>query len=276
MRTTRAFGIEIEVSKNAKNVTKKEAKKYGFKKVEDTSIQLDRDHGGGYFYGDLKDSPSAEFISKICKGNNDLKTIASFVDVLNVHGCDMNDSCGLHIHINVKDYAPESIIDLVKNVAYWDAVLWTFANGYRRGGYNEPFQFSGGKWLIPELWMGKKPTIKKMTYGIQDNRNHGINFESVEKHGSIEFRYWEGNTNPEVIIALIKMCRAFIDKTKRDGIIAFPKKVKFGKRIPGLNANMLRRDFLTLLNLDEKTKRILLNKANGRDVKFSKLIYDGW
>jgi len=256
----KTFGIEIEVSSKANMITADAAKSYGFDKEFEISIDPDT-----WDENNLKKSrinQCAEFVSKVFK-EKDLKKVTSFLDYLNSKEVTSNKSCATHIHIGYKGYKPYHVQTLIHNAIQWDAVMWTFATEDRRNGFNEVLRIQNAHRILPEYNVGKQ-TIGGIIAAVQEKREHGINLRSFFKHGTIEFRYFEGSLDSGLILAWIDLCNRFVEVSNYGTI----RNQLYGKNVRGMDANHLRQDFLRDLDLNDKSIEMLLNKSHNRKVEF--------
>lgn len=123
----RKFGIEIEVEKNKTQeeisdaigtVAKRPIQISGGQWAQSTHntywhVKYDSTCGPK---GKGKDNGGWEVASFVASGYKDLLEIEHVANSLKVLGCNVNDNCGLHIHVDVSDFSKEQISVLT---AYW-------------------------------------------------------------------------------------------------------------------------------------------------------------
>lgn len=134
----------------------------------------------------------------LCKTKEMPEIIKRVCTVLDSHNANVNDTCGLHVHLDVRNKDEKQIFaNLVKN----QKMLYAM-NPERRatGAYSKP-----------------NKSIK-----MEGDRYQGINPQSFNDHGTIEVRLHDGTTNAEKIINWITLLQ----------VIAYKKGMK---QLPHIN-----------------------------------------
>ncbi len=122
--TKRCFGIELEVNKKVSlEVITRAVQKADQKKEVMASTTYQQDNGNNYWHckfdrscGNKAQEGGWEVASYKASGVADLLKIANMGTVLKDAGAEVNDNCGYHIHVEIKDFEPQQAATLV---AYW-------------------------------------------------------------------------------------------------------------------------------------------------------------
>ena len=248
----RGFGVEIEfirpngVSKqsicDALTVTC-EVEGYNhitrphWKLVTDCSV---RENSRQYARGLVGDN---EIVSPILYGDNGFAQLKNILDTLNELGCEVNYTCGIHVHHDVtnkmvqgKEQSQKFLANLVKFVAKYEHLIYKLVSPSRLDGrgYSTPVR---KEFFGHAVRMGEsidKTNVKKMVarvkndcnskyrYGteinnnqpspsVQYNRACGLNFRNVWTRGSVEFRYHNGSLNFDKIVSWIVFTQAIVN-----------------------------------------------------------------
>lgn len=200
---------------------------------------------------------------------DDIDTLQEIVRKLREGGAQVNESCGLHVHIGAKGMTAQAIRNLVNTFASHEELFFKALNvdEARKRRYCKPVD----ERFLKEL-NAKKPAtldeLKKIWYGDDDSntdyhyhesRYHALNLHATFTKGTIEFRLFNGTLHAGEIKTAIQLCSA---------LVAFAKTAKKAsyKPVNLENAKFAMRTFLTRptglnLNGDEfKTLRHHLTK----------------
>jgi len=177
IRSDRCYGIEIEC-----NYTEY---------LPDDCIWYEKDEHCG-----------VEYVSPLLQGDKGLEIIRDFY-------CDsepdFNDACGLHVHVDVRDFTDEQLIDLVKALKttkhtwlnYVDSSRWN--NEYCDGDIPPVYDY--------DSWN---------TYFNREGfrRYAWCNLNAIHIHGSVEFRCHEATEDYEKVIKWVAMIVNFVSEVK--------------------------------------------------------------
>jgi hypothetical protein len=138
-----------------------------------------------------------------------------------------NSSCGFHVHVDVRDYT----IDHLMNAVYlWDRLekpLYRLVAKSRRTNHfskvwGDKFKTAGvldrrsdikeREKKLDAACYGSAATAQqyKMSRGKHDSRYHGLNLNSISVHGTIEFRLHHGTVNPTKMRMWTAVCSAIV------------------------------------------------------------------
>ena len=161
-----------------------------WKVVSDSSIRRESRRGQS-----SNASYAVEFVSPICK-YEDIETIQELIRKLRSAGAKVNDSCGIHVHIDASPHDVKTLRNIVNIMAAKEDLLYkTLKVNVSR----EHYCAKADTRFLDEL-NAKRPTsmdtLESIWYNGRSGRNyhydesryHGLNLHSVFSKGTIEFR----------------------------------------------------------------------------------------
>ena len=227
------FGIEIEMT----GITRNKAAKVIAKHFNTTALHV----GGSYDAYTIRDNDdrqwkivsdasircrarndtpagdlySVEFVSPICN-YSDIESIQEIVRKLRAEGAKVNNSCGIHVHIDAANHTPKTLRNIVNIVASKEDILYKAldievareryckkANAKFLDDLNQqrPTSMSG----VEALWYNGYGS----RHSHYDNsRYHGLNLHSVFSKGTIEFRLFNSTLHAGEVKSYIQLCLA--------------------------------------------------------------------
>jgi len=261
----RGFGVEVEFIR-PNNVSKQDicdaltvnCRVEGYnhitrphwKIVSDSSVSANGRRG---YVGDN------EIVSPILYGENGFVQLKSMLDTLKQLECEVNYTCGIHVHHDVtnmmvqgKEKSQKFLANLVKFVAKYEHLIYKLVSPSRLDNrrYSTPVRsnfFNGMhynitkndvKKMINEV---KRDCDRKYNRGgniidrdqtsphVQTNRACGLNFRNVWTRGSVEFRYHNGSLNFEKIVSWVVFTQAIVnavEDTKSVSMSFVPNNIK--------------------------------------------------
>lgn len=213
------FGIEIETV----NLSRAEAARVIHSVIGSTctgSEVTDRQgrtwhakHDGSLFGGNGR---SAEVVSPVLT-YADLDELQQVVRALRAAGARVNQTCGLHIHVDAAAFDGRHLAILAKQVYKQEAILLEAlgVSAPRQARYTKPVEPA----FIAALEARQPRTrdeLNPLWYGYRENhpehyhgtRYHGLNLHSVWYRGTVEFRYFEGTLHAGKVKAYVQFCLA--------------------------------------------------------------------
>lgn len=182
-----------------------------WKAMSDASIRAER-KDGGVANSDYK----CEIVSPICN-YADIEIIQELIRKLRKAGAIVNESCGIHIHIDATPHTAKSLKNIANIVASKEDLL------FKALGVNdnrERYCKKAEREFITKLNTARpktKDAIKNIWYEGRPNRStrhydnsryHALNLHSVWQKGTIEFRCFNSTTHVGKIKAYIQLCMA--------------------------------------------------------------------
>ena len=166
--------------------------------------------------GSLSGASPIECVSPVLKSRGGFQSLEATCKALNEAGCEVNRSCGFHVHIGAKDLTDEAYVNVFINYMFLENVIDTFMAPSRRG--NESY------WCRT-LKDHKNGLLNATTKGdvqsaLRYDRYHRVNAESYGRHKTIEFRQHQGTTCFEKIEHWVKFCAKLVDWSKTHRLTA--------------------------------------------------------
>jgi hypothetical protein len=190
-----------------------------WKVMSDASIH-EENASGGYANPNYR----CEFVTPICK-YEDIETIQEIVRAIRQAGGRVNDSCGLHVHIDASGHTAKSLRNLANIMASKETLLFK-ALEVNPERYN--------KWckkvddnMLTKLDSRKPKTLEEVkriwyngdcnrSYTHYDNsRYHALNLHAVWQKGTVEFRMFNSTLHAGKVKAYIQLCLAISAQAKK-------------------------------------------------------------
>lgn len=187
-----------------------------------------------------------ELVSPRLKGQEGLDEVEKVCQVLQLLGCEVNKSCGLHVHQDVTEIVRESdatakkfITNLVLLCAKYENIIYklvspsrldnrhfsipvrkTFFNGgeLSRVIQNDPLSITNVKSVLVNKIV-RVVNDKVVTSELQPNRACGLNLTNIWSRGSVEFRYHNGTLNFEKIKSWIVVTNAIVNSVESTNFV---------------------------------------------------------
>ncbi len=183
-----------------------------WKLVYDSSITPQQKSGGQIVSAD--DEKKVELVSPICK-YEDIELVQNLVRLLRSKGGFTNSSAGIHVHIGSAQMSTNQLRNLVNIVhAKEDLIYQALQVGDWR---EERYCKKTDENFLKKLNDAKPQTreeLKTIWYGggdgsnkkYHDSRYRCLNFHSLFRQNTVEFRAFNSELNPEKIKAYIQFC----------------------------------------------------------------------
>lgn len=158
---------------------------------------------------------SVEFVSPICQ-YEDIETVQELVRKLRAGGAKVNDSCGIHVHVDASSHTPQTLRNIVNIMASKEDLLYkTLKVQVNREYYCQKADTR----FLEELNHKRPKTMQEVEqmwyngYGgryihYDDSRYHALNLHSVFSKGTIEFRMFNSTLHAGEVKAYIQLCLA--------------------------------------------------------------------
>lgn len=187
----RNFGIEIEANGCEKEVLARELRAAGIRVAIEGYNHTDyHDHWKIVSDSSLSGSLTFELVSPILCGEDGLKELEKVCWVLDLCGATVNDSCGLHIHMDAADFDMQTWRNLAISYKRLEGVIDGFMPQSRRNNY-----YCKPLTGINEEAINNAQTITQLRHVFGDNRYHKVNLEAYARHRTVEFRQHGGTVN---------------------------------------------------------------------------------
>jgi len=163
-----------------------------------------------------------ELVSPICN-YEDIETIQEIVRAIRRAGAKVNESCGLHVHIDASQHTAKSLKNIANIMASKETMLFK-ALQVRPERIDKWCKKVEGK-LLDELTKKRPKTIaevKKIWYEGRDgsynhyhsSRYHALNLHSVFQKGTVELRMFNSTLHAGKVKAYIQLCLAISNQAK--------------------------------------------------------------
>lgn len=218
-RFPRYVGVEVECGKLAGATVrgfhniKAAAEKWGFRIGSDGSIQSFR--------------AGTELSTVPARGKDFEDQVNDLGAALLADEMKANSSCGLHVHIDVRDYEKSHLLSFVYLYSKLEKPLYRLvARSRRTNHYSKAWEESSFS-LVNDGRASKEDRYRRLdtvVYGSptsadsarrsrskHNSRYHGLNFNSIPVHGTLEFRMHHGTVNPVKIIMWSAVCSAIVE-----------------------------------------------------------------
>ena len=158
---------------------------------------------------------SVEFVSPICQ-YEDIETIQEIVRKLRSGGAKVNDSCGIHVHVDASSHTPKTLRIIVNIMASKEDLLY---KALQVQVEREHYCQKADTRFLDELNHRKPKSmseVERLWYNgssgryhhYDDTRYHALNLHSVFSKGTIEFRLFNSTLHAGEIKSYIQLCLA--------------------------------------------------------------------
>lgn len=158
---------------------------------------------------------SVEFVSPICQ-YEDIETIQEIVRKLRSGGAKVNDSCGIHVHVDASSHTPKTLRNIVNIMASKEDLLY---KALQVQVEREHYCQKADTRFLDELNHRKPKSmseVERLWYNgssgryhhYDDTRYHALNLHSVFSKGTIEFRLFNSTLHAGEIKSYIQLCLA--------------------------------------------------------------------
>lgn len=181
-----------------------------WKLVSDASIRCY--HGGERT---ARREYSVEFVSPICK-YEDIPTVQELIRKLRSGGAKVNDSCGIHVHVDASAHTPQTLRNIVNIMASKEDLLY---KALQVQVSRERYCQRADTRFLDELNHRRPRTmeaVERLWYNgesgrychYDDSRYHALNLHSVFSKGTIEFRLFNSTLHAGEVKSYIQLCLA--------------------------------------------------------------------
>ena len=161
-----------------------------------------------------------ELVTPILK-YSDIETLQEIIREIRKAGALVNTSCGMHIHVGGKDFTPQTVRNLVNNLASKEDLLIHAlkVHGNRLGEYCKRTNLRFLKELnakkpetmaqLAAIWYNEPERIATREHGHYDYSRYTIcNLHALFTKGTVEFRIFNSTLHAGEVKAAIQFCLA--------------------------------------------------------------------
>ena len=181
-----------------------------WKLVSDSSIHCENRSGSpaGKIY-------AVEMVSPICV-YDDIETIQELVRKLREAGAKVNDSCGIHIHVDASAHTAATLRNIVNIMAAKEDLLY---KALQVDVSRERYCKKADTRFLDDVNRKRPHSMQELerlwyngpsgrSYHYNDTRYHALNLHSVFSKGTIEFRLFNSTFHAGKVKAYIQLCLA--------------------------------------------------------------------
>lgn len=187
---TRKFGIEIEAYNCTREKLASELRAAGIDVAVEGYNHTTRNHWKLVTDASLTGNNTFELVSPVLEGEAGLKELEKVCWVLEFCDVKVNDSCGLHIHMDAADFDLQTWKNLALSYKHLERVIDSFMPQSRRQNY-----YCKGLSSISAVDIQAAQSINDLQAAFGNNRYRKVNLEAYARHRTVEFRQHSGTTN---------------------------------------------------------------------------------
>lgn len=186
----RRFGIEIEAYNCQRERLARELREAGINVAVEGYNHTTRDHWKLVTDSSLRGNDTFELVSPVLQGESGLQELQKVCWVLEYCDVKVNDSCGLHIHMDAANFTLDTWKNLAITYKNLESVIDAFMPGSRRDNY-----YCKSLSRISATSIQQAQSISDLQTAFGNNRYHKLNLEAYSRHRTVEFRQHSGTTN---------------------------------------------------------------------------------
>lgn len=187
---TRKFGIEIEAYNCTREKLASELRAAGIDVAVEGYNHTTRNHWKLVTDASLTGNNTFELVSPVLEGEAGLKELEKVCWVLEFCDVKVNDSCGLHIHMDAADFDLQTWKNLALSYKHLERVIDSFMPQSRRQN-----NYCKGLSSISASDIQAAQSIYDLRAAFGNNRYRKVNLEAYARHRTVEFRQHSGTTN---------------------------------------------------------------------------------
>lgn len=224
----RKFGIELEVVAPAgRSLTLWgrihtglmgigiDARQTGYGGCDYTRWQLKQDSSVRAVDGNA----GCEIVSPVLVGEEGLEQVRRVCDVLVAAEATANRSCGMHVHVDVRDLSLEQIRNIHRAYGSFQDIINSVLPQSRRAN-----QYCRRLWstLTERDYLARLERCNSVfdIYRIPNTRYTVLNMAKYTSTGTMEFRQHSGTVEPEKALNWARWCLAFVETYKDVNVMA--------------------------------------------------------
>lgn len=253
IRSVRKFGIEIEMTHLDKRAFQEDMSKYNIPYGDTTRRGSEHGENGAWI---LKGDGSVhgmalELISPPMCGPKGIAEVKFVMGLLNANQAKVDESCGLHVHHHASDLDDNHLKNLLIVWYKYQDLMYMIADPRRETSqYCRKLEESDFRRVVG-LKRGFAAQVRTWS------RYQGLNFESLNRHGTVEFRLLEGTLNTEKVEAWVSLTQRLVLLAKHTKRPIKPNKVKDQVQLLGAITKMLSRHCMSASEREEQAFLIL-------------------
>lgn len=173
----------------------------------------------------------AEIVSPVLIGPEGITALRKVCNVLTQFGCAVNQTCGFHVHVGVRDQGVEFFQRLIKTYAHFELSIDTVMPRSRRASNNHYCQS-----IRQVAERAKAATTIAQVLSAFHGRYWKLNPHSFHVHGTVEFRHHSGTVEADKAVNWALLCLAIVHRARQPGetvaVAAMPQPIVYrGRRV---------------------------------------------
>lgn len=210
---THKFGIEIEAYNCSMSRLADELREAGIRVTVEGYNHTTRDHWKLVTDSSLHGNDTFELVSPILGGEAGLKELEKVCWVLDLCNVKVNDSCGLHVHLDAADFNMNTWRNLALSYKHLENLIDAFMPATRRNN-----RYCKSLNHVSDERIKSARTIDDLRDVFDRDRYHKVNFEAYSRHKTVEFRQHSGTTNFTKMENWILFLNGLITFAKQDNL----------------------------------------------------------
>lgn len=208
---THKFGIEIEAYNCDMRRLARELQDAGITVAVEGYNHTTRENWKLVTDGSLQGNDTFELVSPILVGEAGLKELEKVCWVLDLCDARINDSCGLHVHLDAEGFNMNTWKNLALTYKHLESLIDAFMPGARRNN-----SYCKSLNHVSDERIKSAGTIDALRDVFSRDRYHKVNFEAYSRHKTVEFRQHSGTTNFTKIENWVRFLNGLITFAKQD------------------------------------------------------------
>lgn len=210
---THRFGIEIEAYNCDMRRLARELQDAGIIVAVEGYNHTTRENWKLVTDGSLQGNNTFELVSPILVGEAGLKELEKVCWVLDLCDARINDSCGLHVHLDAAGFNMNTWKNLALTYKHLENLIDAFMPVTRRNNsYCKSLNY------VSDERIKSAGTIDALRDVFGRDRYQKVNFEAYSRHKTVEFRQHSGTTNFTKIENWVRFLNGLITFAKQDNL----------------------------------------------------------
>ena len=186
-----------------------------FEVGSDGSVHVGRPwwYSGGYWVDDVE----IRFWSEVDR----IELLLEFIALAYKLGLTQNETCGNHVHVRLRDDHVMSLLFSESFVKYFQRAYALYAKR-RREKYGDKYL---ARMENSYCSFYRRPEFPEALWAYQQTRYRAVNFQAIDKHGTIEFRIFPHCKGAEEyfenIAWLNRVINRYVDRRLKRGVVVY-------------------------------------------------------
>lgn len=174
-----------------------------------------------------------ELVSPVLEGEAGIREVRRAVEVLRLCNVKVNNSCGFHVHHDVRTWGIRQFRNLFKRFVKHEAAMDSIMEPNRRANSNQYIRSLGMGMDITDIrtqeslfnQIDRCNSVNKLA-DLWHSRYMKLNMQCFFRSGTVEFRHHHGTVNADVVERYIRLTAGMVQQANDNRAVrAFPKQV---------------------------------------------------